>query len=135
MQLVAGRTGQAYNRRKGRKGAFWEDRYHATMVDTDNHLRRCLAYIDLNMVRAGVVSHPREWDVSGYREIQGAPQRYAVIDRDELGTLVGLPDSGALAKAKRHWVNETLPTRKQKRDPAWTESIAIGRDAFVQVAR
>jgi putative transposase len=27
MQLVAGRTGQEYNMRKKRKGAFWEDRY------------------------------------------------------------------------------------------------------------
>jgi REP element-mobilizing transposase RayT len=32
MQLVAGRTGQEYNQRKGRKGAYWEDRYHATAV-------------------------------------------------------------------------------------------------------
>ena len=26
MQLVAGRTGQEYNQRKNRKGAYWEDR-------------------------------------------------------------------------------------------------------------
>src|SRR3972149_5110569 len=30
MQLVAGRSGQEFNQRKDRKGAFWEDRYHAT---------------------------------------------------------------------------------------------------------
>jgi putative transposase len=29
MQLIAGRTGQEYNQRKDRNGAFWEDRYHA----------------------------------------------------------------------------------------------------------
>jgi hypothetical protein len=29
--------------------------YHATAVDTDEHLARCFTYIDLNMVRAGVV--------------------------------------------------------------------------------
>ncbi len=29
IQLVAGRTAQEYNLRKNRKGAFWEDRYHA----------------------------------------------------------------------------------------------------------
>ena len=26
MQLIAGRTAQEYNQRKGREGAFWEDR-------------------------------------------------------------------------------------------------------------
>ena len=34
MQLIAGRTGQGYNQRKGRKGAFWEDRYHATAIES-----------------------------------------------------------------------------------------------------
>ena len=58
MQLIAGRAGQEYNERKGRHGAFWEDRYHATAIETDEHLHRCIVYIDLNMVRAGVVEHP-----------------------------------------------------------------------------
>jgi putative transposase len=30
IQLIAGRTGQEFNQRKNRKGAFWEDRYHAS---------------------------------------------------------------------------------------------------------
>ncbi|VAW65049.1 Transposase and inactivated derivatives [hydrothermal vent metagenome] len=36
MQLIAGRTAQEYNQRKNRKGAFWEDRYHATAIDTQS---------------------------------------------------------------------------------------------------
>ena len=56
MQLVAGRTGQEYNKRKDRKGAYWEDRYHATAVESGDHLARCMVYIDTNMVRAGVGS-------------------------------------------------------------------------------
>lgn len=31
---------------------------------------RCLVYIDLNMVRAGVVVHPSEWNFGGYKDIQ-----------------------------------------------------------------
>ncbi len=65
VQLVAGRTGQEYNQRKRRKGALGEDRYHTTAVETSEHLIRCLLYMDLNMVRAGVVSHPREWGETG----------------------------------------------------------------------
>ena len=37
LQLIAGRVAQEFNKRKGRKGAFWEDRYHATAIATDNH--------------------------------------------------------------------------------------------------
>ena len=70
MQLIAGRTAQEFNHRKNRRGAYWEDRYHATAVQTDQHLAQCITYIDLNMVRAGVVDHPSDWDVCGFNEIQ-----------------------------------------------------------------
>jgi len=70
IQLVAGRTGQGYNQRKNRKGAFWEDRYHETAVEGGDHLFRCLVYIDLNMVRADVVDRPSQWPFCGYNEIQ-----------------------------------------------------------------
>jgi len=34
IKLIAERTGQEFNQRKSRKGAFWEDRYHATAVES-----------------------------------------------------------------------------------------------------
>ena len=34
IKLIAGREGQEFNQRKNRKGAFWEDRYHATAVES-----------------------------------------------------------------------------------------------------
>ena len=37
IKLVAGRIGQEYNVRKNRKGAFWEDRYHATAVESNRY--------------------------------------------------------------------------------------------------
>ena len=68
MQLVAGRTAQEYNQRKGRKGEFQEDRYHATAIDSEMYLARCMVCINSNMVRAGVVSHPLDWPWCGYCE-------------------------------------------------------------------
>jgi putative transposase len=71
LQLIAGRSGQEYTRRKGHHGAaFWEDRYHATAVAVDEHLHRCLVFIDLDMVRAGVVKHPLSWVYSGVCEVE-----------------------------------------------------------------
>ena len=51
MHLVAGRTGQEYNQRKNRKGAFREDRYHATAIESDRHLAQRIVYIDLHPVK------------------------------------------------------------------------------------
>jgi len=133
MQLIAGRTGQEFNRRKTRKGAFWEDRYHATAVETGAHLARCLVYIDLNMVRAGVVDHPRQWEVGGYREIQQPPRRYRVIDLPALAEALDLSSLQALQAQHRGWLEEALASETGMRhDGWWTESVAVGSDAFVE---
>jgi REP element-mobilizing transposase RayT len=132
IQLVAGRTGQEYNQRKGRKGAFWEDRYHATAVEADSHLAQCMVYIDLNMVRAGVVGHPSEWPFCGYNEIQNPRQRYSLIDHGSLIDLFNMGSMDELRKTYRDWVQEALEKQRRERQPQWTESIAIGAEAFVR---
>jgi len=38
---------QSVNPRKCRKGAFWEDRYHATAIEGGADLLRCVVYIEL----------------------------------------------------------------------------------------
>jgi len=70
MQLIAGRTAQEFNCRKKRKGAYWDDRCHATAIDTDQYLMQCLIYIDLNRVRVGVVNHPKDWLHGGYFDLK-----------------------------------------------------------------
>ena len=132
IQLIAGRTAQEFNRRKGRKGAFWEDRYHATAVEADTHLIRCLVYLDTNMLRAGVVADPREWAWCGYHEIQNPPQRYRIIDRGRLMSLVDITDSDELSAAHRGWVKDALGNHGVHRDSKWTESIAVGSRRFVE---
>lgn len=85
--MVAGRTGQEFNQRKQRKGAFGEDRYHATDVESGDLLARCLVYIDTNMVRAGVVTHPDQWAHCGYLEIQEPRKKKVLIDCERLKDL------------------------------------------------
>jgi putative transposase len=128
MQLLEGCTGQAYNRRKLRLGAFWQDRYHATAVESGEHLARCIVYIDLNMVRACVIVHPREWAAAGYHEIQGLRQRYRIVDRLALAEALQV-DIGKLAEVHRGWVEEAL-RRPLKREPEWGESVAVGGRSF-----
>jgi putative transposase len=57
-----------YNRRHKRKGFFWSDRFKSVIVDNGETLINCLAYIDLNPVRAGIVVKPEEyrWCSLGY---------------------------------------------------------------------
>ncbi len=131
MQLLAGRTAQEYNRRKQRKGAYWEDRYHATAVESGEHLARCVLYIDMNMVRVGVVDRPEEWEWCGCHEIARPPQRYARIDRNRLALLLDLPNPDGLAEWQKGVHAMALSERECCRCPEWTESIAVGRREYV----
>ena len=135
VKLVAGRTGQEYNRRKKRKGAFWEDRYHATAIESEEHLLRCLVYIDLNMVRAGVVSHPSEWAFSGYNEIQKTRRKCVLINYQKLAELTGFATYDAFQKAHKALVDESLANDKNPRQTKWTESIAVGNKSFIETIK
>jgi len=132
LQLVAGKTAQEFNRRKERKGAFWEDRYHATAIETGEHFLRCLVYIDLNMVRNGVVQRPSAWQHGGYNEIQNPPLRYVLINRDKLIACCGLGSDAQLRKSHREWVEKAISNNGSTRQPQWSESIAVGSDGFVR---
>ncbi len=120
MRLIAGQTGRLYNQRKDRNGAFWEDRYHAVPIETARHLRECLVYIDLNMVRAGVVEHPRDWRWGGYREIQQVRQRYVVIDHKRLMAVTGFTRLHEFQAAHRDWLAEKLGSGPLVREERWT---------------
>src|SRR3989344_4106914 len=106
--------------------------YEATAVDTEGYLARCLVYIDLNMVRAGAVAHPRDWDAGGYRELHAPPTRYAIIDRPALIELLGMKSLLQLQETHAQWIEEAIRAGRGPRDPMWTESLAVGRSEFVR---
>jgi REP element-mobilizing transposase RayT len=57
-----------YNRRHHRRGYFWGGRFKSVIVEKGETLINCLAYIDLNPLRAGLVERPEEyrWNSLGY---------------------------------------------------------------------
>jgi REP element-mobilizing transposase RayT len=57
-----------YNKKHGRKGYFWGDRFKSLIVQDGRSLVNLLAYVDLNPVRAGIVKRPEayRWCSLGY---------------------------------------------------------------------
>jgi len=135
IQLIAGRTGQEFNQRKSRKGAFWEDRYHAVAVQSGEHFLRCLIYIDLNMVRVGVVKHPSEWPFCGYNEIMNPPKRYGIIHQETLLEKSGAVNKRTLLQSYNEWLNESLSNGGHQRTAMWTEAIAVGNENFIETIK
>lgn len=56
-----------FNQRYGGVGHVWQGRYKSSLVDKDNYFIWCGLYVELNPVRAGLVSKPEDWRWSSYR--------------------------------------------------------------------
>ena len=67
MKNLGQRYVQAFNRRHARTGTLWEGRFRSCVVDSEDYLFRCYQYVEMNPVRAGMVSNPREYSWSSYR--------------------------------------------------------------------
>jgi putative transposase len=132
MQTLEGEFAQAYHRRHNRSGADWSDRFHATMIEPDGHLLRCMVYIALNMRRCGVVSHPREWPWCGYDELTGRRRRYRVLDMEWVLRLLGGVSASEFRDHYEAAITETIAKDLHSREPEWTESIAVGSESFVR---
>jgi len=66
MQYV-GRFYVSYiNHKYGFSGSLWEGRFKSNLIDSDRYLFACMRYIELNPVRAGMVSSPDEYVYSSY---------------------------------------------------------------------
>lgn len=132
MQKLEGGFAAFYNRRKDRSGSYWEDRYHGTMVESGEHLWNCIQYIDLNMVRAGVVAHPNQWPWCGHQELLREKTRYRLIDMDQVLELLRMPSYEFFATEYRARIQRAIEEKKLSRDKCWTESIAVGGEAYVR---
>ncbi len=60
MQAVGRRYVRYFNDTHGRTGTLWEGRYKSALVQSERYLLACMVYMDLNPVRAGMVSRPQE---------------------------------------------------------------------------
>jgi REP element-mobilizing transposase RayT len=71
-----------YNRRHKRRGYFWGDRFKSVIVENGETLINCLAYIDLNPLRAALVERPEEyrWNSLGYHIQTGNQDNFLSLD-------------------------------------------------------
>ena len=148
-----------YNKRKKRKGTLWGERFKSVIVEQGNTLINCLAYIDLNAVRAGIVKRPEDyrWCSVGYHVQTGNKDGFLSLDLglshfgvDDLATRLKkyrefLYHVGAIEKRgrarilKKVLAEETAEgfelTRQRRfryRTRYFTDSGIIGSRAFVE---
>nr|WP_315490436.1 transposase [uncultured Rhodoferax sp.] len=71
MQAVGRRYVRYFNDGQKRTGTLWEGRYRSTLIQTEPYLLACMAYIDLNPVRADMVGQAKDYPWSSHAHYVG----------------------------------------------------------------
>jgi putative transposase len=135
MHLASGATAKRYNLRRRRTGSMWQHPYQCTIVEDGHHLLNCLTYIDMNMVRAGAVSHPSEWRWCGHDELVGSRKRYRILDIERLLQSLDLSSEEQLRRYYTEAIEERTEAERLQRERHWTDSLAVGSEEFVRARK
>ena len=113
MQAVGRSYVRYFNDLHSRSGSLWEGRYRSTLIEADQYLLLCMAYLDLNPVRAGKVAQAQDYAWSSYGH-------YAGLHSDKLVT--------------PHSLIWTLGNTPFAREAAYAERVRIGVNSHQQLA-
>ena len=67
LHRVNGHYASLANRRRGRHGHLFADRFATRLIESEEHLEAAARYVLLNPVRAGLCRRPEDWPWSGSR--------------------------------------------------------------------
>lgn len=102
-----------FNNRYGHSGTLWEGRYRCTVVQAQVYALACMAYLDLNPVRAGAVQRSSDYAWSSH------------------GHYVGLRSERLLTPLPAYWALGNTPFA---REAAYADLVAKGNSAAMDAA-
>ena len=129
MQALGRSYVRYFNDRCQRTGTLWEGRYKSTVIEADRYLLDCMAYIDLNPVRAGMVSDAAEYEWSTHRHYIGQQHQPLVTAHKLMWNLGNTPFSREKAYLELVKAGLSKDQQTQVTDSA-LKGWALGDDAF-----
>jgi putative transposase len=129
MQSVGRRYVRYVNETYRRTGTLWEGRFKSAAVSRDEYLIACSRYIELNPVRAGLVTHPRDYRWSSYqRRALGVSDR--LLDEDPWYNGLGTTERDKQERY-RQWIDAQVSEREwDEIRQATQRGRLIGRETF-----
>jgi putative transposase len=121
MKLVKQRFSIWFNHTHRRFGTLWAERFKSVLLEpTGRVLTTVAAYIDLNSVRAGMVTDPKDYRFCGYAEAVAGK----TVARHSLASIVGGPDWPTVQAAYRQWLFDTGATAREHGATISQEALA-----------
>ncbi len=125
MKEVKGGFARWYNKVYKRYGVLWAERFKSVLLEAGNALATVAAYIDLNPVRAGLCTDPKDYPYCGYAEAlaRGSPE-----DQENLRIILDLLETSSWEELCREYrkhlfmrgalANKNHPARSESKGSA-----------------
>ena len=122
-----------YNKKIGRKGTLWEDRFWSNLLeDSAATLTKVAYYIDSNAVRAGIVEKPEDYKWCGYAQAHAGRK---AAQKALTGVFRGEELNWAEAERRYSWmlrrVSDTPAGKLDAQDEVFQRAQAIGSRGFI----
>lgn len=122
MHWIANTFSRRFNKASGRHGHLWEGRFRSTLVEAASYFYRCMAYLDLNPVRAGMAPTPLGYRWCGHRALRDE-------DHQELDFHPSYLEAGPDAAARYDFYTRLL------REEAARPPVSLAREYFAGTPR
>ena len=131
LQDIGRKYVRVINTIRGRSGTLWEGRFKSCLVDSEEYLLTCHRYIELNPVRAGMVTHPASYEWSSHAHYAFGSRRDFISEHPLIAGLGdGVRDRQA---AFRRLFSEDLGADTLDRIRSATQTCtALGSDRFLK---
>jgi len=125
MHRLANIFAKRFNLIRGRKGHLWEGRFLSTIVEASSYFLRCMAYLDLNPVRAGMAQKPGDYQWCSHRHL--ANEDESVIDLHRVYLALGKTTK------TRYRAYQRMLAEEAARGPySLAGTLFVGRKKFTQ---
>ncbi len=131
--MLMKRLGQRYvqyvNRTYQRSGTLWEGRFRSCIAQQEDYLLACQRYIELNPVRANIVSHPGEYRWSSYA-CNGQGERSDLLSPHSVYLSLGRSGKKRQAAYRKLFRHELDPGIVDQIRQATNGNFALGNPRF-----
>lgn len=104
MQKINTAFAKFYNEEENRVGYVFKDRYKSEVITNSKYLKTCIAYIHNNPVKAGMVTHPKEYKFSSYNKYL----EHQLVDRETINIVFGEIENYIIEFVELHKIDEKI---------------------------
>jgi len=129
MQTLGRHYVRYFNHTYRRTGTLWEGRFKSCVVDAENYVLLCQRYIELNPVRAGMVTDPADYPWSSYRA-NGLGQAIMLWTPHPTYNSLGEISSDRASAYRALFTGQLEPGIIDRIRQATNQGMALGNDKF-----